>query len=1058
MKIKRSTVAILAVAAMVVASLGLLRGATNTEATHPKPVQPFGPTIATGMGSNALGGPAGVKFDITVVKGARLTLPGFYAKGYGIVADKDMADGTTTGTVKSESEILCDGTTDLLAANDAPTYSPYPFEERTSNVDSDGLLGTDAEDYVRFNSPLWSMIVRQRSDLQGLWLGGVGGTFLPLTPAVPLNSIIMQMPWNPGADFGQVTLAGNPVMPNLVCQDSPQTSTSTNTLVSPPAAEGDSGGPCNTASFDCSEKGITRWSASPGRATAAVSAPVPFVVSKRTHNNGPEGGSFLEWWEFEAPAGVTGAWTLVGGDTSPAPNVLTFIEPPEPASTSVLANRTLTLTCTAPGSYLVALKNILYPVAPTKDQNLANNAATSMIQIECDASGSPVDKEVIWVKPTAVSAPTADSTPGHLQLVEGQFATVTVDEMKVYHAADGVNLPSADGVETLVAESVDQDLIETNWVSSGSPVLTETVSEPNGQQVDNIENLTVACQTGSAALAQPQPVVIKAIDRPGAGLREVRPGDNVTHRVIKVWCWASPSARDAAHDGIDDGTGLYLRWTSFISNPDIRKSGGAGPLVGGSPGDTDYVEYIVRPECFWIDANGSTDTSGDTYISAAESQADPDIPGGYASADSDGDCLIDPAVAQPSHKVDSNDTPTGTMCPARVFSESEGQIQVQYDTAADQDCDGLTDGVEDGMGSDPTQTDSDGDGASDYGEMRTFTNPRNPDTDYDGINDRPEDDYVSAIAGAAETGIVAEAVNADDNCPNVYNPDQTNTDGQRPINGVNIPQTNASNPNGDTQGDACDTDDDNDYLTDVAELTQTLWTGASCTFGPGGTGLNPLNKDTDGDHTVDGVEHALGAAAGGGGAANNPCVFGSTAGALSQGITALFRGGGINVPANGLYGGLWDVEHDGVENGREEDADADGLRSRGELPTSGPDVDNDDGTAGIPADISDAVEAKGWYAEPSKEDSDGDMCEDWIEMIDLDGNRQANLLDVIQVAQAVNANEPPGEPEPPTEPSFFLLDVNKDRFLTISDISVAALNSNLIFAKSHPACPSDTLR
>ena len=48
--------------------------------------------------------------------------------------------------------------------------------------------------------------------------------------------------------------------------------------------------------------------------------------------------------------------------------------------------------------------------------------------------------------------------------------------------------------------------------------------------------------------------------------------------------------------------------------------------------------------------------------------------------------------------------------------------------------------------------DSDGDGASDFVEMFQFTNPLNPDTDGDGLLDKPEDDYIAAAAGAAESG------------------------------------------------------------------------------------------------------------------------------------------------------------------------------------------------------------------------------------------------------------------------------------------------------------------
>jgi hypothetical protein len=64
-----------------------------------------------------------------------------------------------------------------------------------------------------------------------------------------------------------------------------------------------------------------------------------------------------------------------------------------------------------------------------------------------------------------------------------------------------------------------------------------------------------------------------------------------------------------------------------------------------------------------------------------------------------------------------------------------------------------------------------------------------------------------------------------DNCPEVQNVDQTNTDG-------------------DSMGNACDNDDDNDGLSDVDELNV--------------YSTDPLDPDTDGDGFDDGTEVAAG--------------------------------------------------------------------------------------------------------------------------------------------------------------------------------------------------------
>jgi len=110
-----------------------------------------------------------------------------------------------------------------------------------------------------------------------------------------------------------------------------------------------------------------------------------------------------------------------------------------------------------------------------------------------------------------------------------------------------------------------------------------------------------------------------------------------------------------------------------------------------------------------------------------------------------------------------------------------------------------------------------------------------------------------------------------DNCPVVYNPDQLNSDGGRRANGAGIAGEWASNPSQDKLGDACDPDDDNDGLPDVAENE------LSCPY--------RLQGDSDGDRALDGFEVATG---------YDPCN------ALSKPAW----GGGSDLDGDGLQDGL----------------------------------------------------------------------------------------------------------------------------------------------------------
>ncbi len=228
-----------------------------------------------------------------------------------------------------------------------------------------------------------------------------------------------------------------------------------------------------------------------------------------------------------------------------------------------------------------------------------------------------------------------------------------------------------------------------------------------------------------------------------------------------------------------------------------------------------------------------------------------------------------------------------------------------------------------------------------------------------------------------------------DNCPLVANPDQTNTDAKSIDNGPVVAGDDITVPNGDSLGDACDTDDDNDWFSDAFEAV-------GCGSGP----TNPLLQDTDGDRVVDGAECLLGSNP------NNPNSKPSCVGIVDNDRDCL------SAEVEAIFGSSDDMR----------DTDGDG--------------------------ISDGVEVKGWGTSPTVKNSDGDVCDDDKEIVEINGDGVVNALDEARVAQRVNnaQDDDPndGNPIPDLDmqvnPAF---DINKDGVMNALDPALVVLNSNM---------------
>lgn len=177
---------------------------------------------------------------------------------------------------------------------------------------------------------------------------------------------------------------------------------------------------------------------------------------------------------------------------------------------------------------------------------------------------------------------------------------------------------------------------------------------------------------------------------------------------------------------------------------------------------------------------------------------------------------------------------------------------------ADPDNDGLSNRIEEELGTDPKKSDSDGDGFSDGEEFLDYkTNPLNKDTDADGLSDAAEvREYKTDPLKQDSDG---DGLNDGDEVMK-YNTDplkvDTDTDGLSDGDEV---LKDATNPlKGDTDGDGLSdseevrayktdplkADTDGDRLRDADEAKK--------------NGTNPLKADTDGGGLNDGTEMARG--------------------------------------------------------------------------------------------------------------------------------------------------------------------------------------------------------
>lgn len=1015
----------------VLAALGLGpmgRGATPTGALIGQPIQPFAADFmlsgisSTQLGDTNTGGLAMVNLTQgNIIRGQRIAIPWIFADAaYALPLDMDTpVAGTPDGDIIVTLDVLCDSTADSVGddslANATPT-DPYAWLKATTVVQ-----GTP-DSFLYSAVPPYPWLLRNNVVANFFW---VSGAQVPTN--VTLNTVFTTVPWSPngGGNTATTKNGGNArawaASTDGLCIDTPQNSTSHTTSNFAPPQLGDTGGACSGG--NCSDAGVygpTAKNIQTGAGTVAV---------KSTYvNRGPNAGNFTAHWEIEATNPSVADATLVTSGTK-------SLDEAEALAVSAVDDDTqnMAVTCPGTGEGLIVVKTVLWPVLPTQDYFPADNANVFTVKVVCGTDASPlVDLSATILKATQVVSP-EPSKPEQVNLLNtGQSATVTIRDITSNNA-----IAAQTASQWLNAET--SGVVTATWGSatplhggtqSGTGTATTKIagmSEAPGQS-DVTVPLTVTCP--AAAPVGRYSVVVKGIVAPAG---EAKPQDNAQRLVIMVNCWASMPAGD----GKDDGQGIYARWTIAQSNPDARQpysDGTVGPSFPQDGGPDSklqnpiggYVERTLQLGCFWHDSNGCFTNAGGTiscdgslvgsghgaadgYFDAAESQQDYDLQqlGGMAAVDPDGDCLAAPAFAQPGHPADLP-TIAGTCAPVPW---SQAPTQVTYSMAADHDCDGLPDGVEVSWGSNPMVADSDADGANDFVEMFDFTNPLNTDTDADGFLDKP-------------SGVFSDNTDKSmDNCPTVSNADgpggnsQLNSDGKHRTVGVTITTGKASNPNKDRIGNACDPDNDNDGLPDTVE-------GVMGTQASGISGTGVPSYDTDGDHCVDGSEVLTGA--------NPTNATIKCPAALTLAQEKFFRACRWNLPKLGAFGGAWDAKNSLNADRAELDPDNDGVNCL--IGTSVGDRDNDSGPSALP-DVPDAAEVEGYNTNPANKDTDGDGCEDFVQINDVNGSGGVDTTDLLVVAKRS------GGVTPANVTSDEIIDVNKDGTINSSDLLQVAKNT-----------------
>ncbi|MFK8029058.1 MAG: OmpA family protein [Gammaproteobacteria bacterium] len=588
-------------------------------------------------------------------------------------------------------------------------------------------------------------------------------------------------------------------------------------------------------------------------------------------------------------------------------------------------------------------------------------------------------------------------------------------------AQDGPEAVS-DGTNPTAGNELD-DAIDTDGDGISDPLEAVLGTDPNNPDTDG-DGLTDGEEVGPNGVLDAGETNPLDADSDDDGISD---GDEVNGTgPLAPFGPSDPLNPDTDGDGITDG--IEAGVTAGVPDPD-----GAGPLEGTDPafvGDADpsTTSDPTNPDTDGDglpdgveDANGdgaTPNTIGDS-TTPGSGETDPSNP------DTDNDGLIDGdevngtgplAPFGPTDPLDTDTDDGGSQDGAEALTDgTDPTAGNPLDDAVDSDGDGISDPLENALGTDPNNPDTDGDGIPDGVEVGPDgvldpgeSNPLDADSDDDGIPDGEEDANGNGMVDPGETDPSnpdSDNDGIDDGVESGVTTGVPDPDGAGPLEGTDPSFVGDLDPATTTDPTNPDTDDDGieDGVEDANGNGQTLNTIGGTNGAPGSGETDPNNPDTDGDGLIDGDEvNGTGPQAPFG--PTDPLDTDTDDGGAQDG-TEVNTDGTDPTDGNGLDDAI-DSDGDGISDGQESilgtdpndpDSDNDGIPDGEEV---GPDGVLDPATETDPLDadsdddgISDGDEVNGTGpldpygpTDPLNPDSDDDGIDDGIEAgVSFDG-------------------------------------------------------------------------